>query len=344
MKVSRQSNYILLAGASALALPAGAPHAYAQDEDANSTVRTMNTVVVTTQKTEESLQDVPIAVSAFDGEMLENLNINTGQELQFNIPNFQASIGNFTAGSIGVRGIANAAVAASSDASVGMHINGIPTSTTPVLETEFYDMERVEVLRGPQGTLYGRNATGGVVNVITAKPILEEFAARTDLTLGDFNTTKFNGFVNIPIGERVAARVAGFYFQRDGFSDANLPDGTSVDVDDRDLYGIRGTLAADFTDKLSGFVLYDYFSEDDRRVRSAKQLCNRDTRPFPFNQGCVPYELEGGASLDYRVSQTEGCQFQQTSANMTPKSYRLLRLKEISSRASWYMSSTTISH
>ena len=85
MKVSRHSNYVFLAGASALALSAAAPHAIAQEDDG---ARTLSTVVVTTQKTEESIQDVPIAVSAFDPDALERLNIDTGSDLQFNIPNF----------------------------------------------------------------------------------------------------------------------------------------------------------------------------------------------------------------------------------------------------------------
>ena len=111
-KLRHQSIY--LAGASALALAFAAPTvAQETEEDSNDTVRTMNTVIVTTQKAEETLQDVPIAVSAFDEGALDRLNINTGSELQFNIPNFQSSQGNFTAGSIGIRGIVNAAVAAS---------------------------------------------------------------------------------------------------------------------------------------------------------------------------------------------------------------------------------------
>ena len=108
----------LLAGVSALAFTGLAAPAMAQDSD-----RTLDVIVVTTQKKSESIQDVPIAVSAFDPENLDRLNINTGQDLQFNIPNFQSSQGNFSAGSISIRGIVNAAVGASSDAAVGTHIN-----------------------------------------------------------------------------------------------------------------------------------------------------------------------------------------------------------------------------
>lgn len=296
-KLRHQSVY--LAGASAIALAFAAP-AIAQDADTSEgeeTVRTMNTVIVTTQKAEETLQDVPIAVSAFDEGALDRLNINTGSELQFNIPNFQSSQGNFTAGSIGIRGIVNAAVAASSDASVGMHINNVPTATTPILETEFYDTERIEILRGPQGTLYGRNASGGLVNVITAKPS-DEFTANLDFEFGDYDMQKLSGHVNIPVGDYMGLRVAGFTMKRDGYTDAVFhpsPSGpTSIEnVDDRDLYGYRITFGGDITDNLSGYVMWDTYEEEDRRVRSAKQFCTVDTRPFPFNQGCVPYEIDG---------------------------------------------------
>ena len=290
MKVSRQSNYVLLAGASALALSAGAPAAIAQDDDG---ARTLSTVVVTTQKTEESIQDVPIAVSAFDPDALERLNIDTGSDLQFNIPNFGSTQGNFSAGGISIRGIINAAVGASSDAAVGTHVNGVSSSGSTLLETEFYDVERIEILRGPQGTLYGRNATGGVVNAITAKPVLEEFNASAELTLGEFNNVKATGHINIPLGERLAARVAGFSLTRDGYSDALLPDGSTEDVDGRDLWAIRATIGGDITDKLSFWLMGEHYEEDSTRTRATKQLCTKDTRPFPFNQGCVPYQTDG---------------------------------------------------
>ena len=291
MKATRRSNFVLLAGASALAMTAGAQSAIAQEDDESA--RTLSTVVVTTQKTEESIQDVPIAVSAFDPDALERLNIDTGSDLQFNIPNFGSTQGNFSAGGISIRGIINAAVGASSDAAVGTHVNGVSSSGSTLLETEFYDVERIEILRGPQGTLYGRNATGGVVNAITAKPVLEEFNASAELTVGEFNNVKATGHINVPLGERFAARFAGFRLTRDGYSDAILPDGSTEDVDGRDLWSIRGTFGGDVTDKLSVWVMAEHYEEDSTRTRATKQLCTKDTRPFPFNQGCVPYQIEG---------------------------------------------------
>ncbi|MEO1324503.1 MAG: TonB-dependent receptor [Pseudomonadota bacterium] len=281
----------LLLGASSLAIGLITP-AYAQDEETASS-RTLDTVVVTTQKKDESIQDVPIAVSAFDPDALERLNINTGSDLQFNIPNFGSTQGNFSAGGISIRGITNAAVGTSSDAAVGTHVNGVSASSSTLLETEFYDVERIEILRGPQGTLYGRNATGGVVNAITAKPVLEEFNAGVENTFGEFDHRKLTGHINVPLGERFAARFAGFYLERDGYSTAILPDGSEENVDGRDLWSVRGTFGGDITDNASFWVMAEHYEEDSTRTRSTKQLCTKDTRDFPFNQGCVPYEVEG---------------------------------------------------
>ncbi|HAE28247.1 MAG TPA: TonB-dependent receptor, partial [Hyphomonas adhaerens] len=287
----RDSKCVWLAGASVLAMGLLAPVAVAQ-EDGEST-RTLSTVTVTTQKRTESIQDVPIAVSAFDPENLERLNINTGSDLQFNIPNFQASQGNFSAGSISIRGIVNAAVGASSDDAVGTHINGVPSSGSYILETELFDVERVEILRGPQGTLYGRNATGGVLNAVTAKPNYDEFSANLQASYGEYNSQKLTGYVNIPIGGDFGIRLAGFTLKRDGFSDAILPDGTKQDVDGRDLSALRATIGGDFNEKSRFWLMYETYEEDSTRTRSTKQLCTKDTRPFPFNQGCTPYETSG---------------------------------------------------
>lgn len=306
MKSTRRSNLVLLAGASAFALTAAAPHAVAQDQDDESQ-RTLGTVVVTTQKTEESIQDVPIAVSAFDEESLDKLQLAGGPDLVKSIPNVNFTKGNFGGFNFRIRGIGVDSVSTSSDAGVGVHMNDVPLTSNSFFEAEFYDVERVETLRGPQGTLYGRNATGGVVNVITAKPVLEEFQADARLTYGNYNTIKGKGMVNLPIGERAALRLAGSYLSRDGYVD-NLTTGN--DVDDRDLFSIRGSFAFEPTDRLRTLLTIEHFEEDDSRLRSGKQLCATDPIETSFqgigisafdqlitSQGCVDAPLDSPASL-----------------------------------------------
>jgi len=273
------SKSVLLAGASALVLTMFGPMAIAQEETAPDESRRLNTVTVTTQKTAQSIQDVPIAVSAFDEESLNKLQLAGGTDLVKSIPNVSFTKGNFAGYNFKVRGIGNDAVAQSGDAGVGVHQNDVPLQSNALFEAEFYDMERIEVLRGPQGTLYGRNATGGVFNAITAKPVMEEFQGRVSATVGNYDTYKFQGMLNVPIGDKIAVRVAGSSLERSGYATNTV---TGNDIDDRSLYGIRASLAVEPTDRFRALLIYDHFEEDDSRIRSGKQLCKKDPLKTSF--------------------------------------------------------------
>ncbi|MFN3609337.1 MAG: TonB-dependent receptor, partial [Hyphomonas sp.] len=192
-------------------------------------------------------------------------------------------------------------VAQSGDAGVGIHQNDVPLTANRLFEAEFFDMERIEVLRGPQGTLYGRNATGGVFNAITAKPVLEEWQGDLSATFGNYNTQKYKGMVNVPIGEKIAVRLAGSYLERSGYATNTV---TGQDIDGRELYGYRATVLAEPTDRLRGWISYEYFEENDDRLRSGKQLCTKDPLNTSFagipigfldqtvtSQGCVDAPL-----------------------------------------------------
>ncbi len=279
MNLTKDSRFALLAGASALAVTAGAGSAMAQADD----TRTLGAVVVTTQKQEESIQDVPIAVSAFDEGALEKLQLSGGPDLVKSIPNVTFSKGNFTGSNFKIRGVGADLVAQSGDAGVGVHQNDVPLTANRLFEAEYFDVERVEVLRGPQGTLYGRNATGGVINVITAKPVLEEYQGRIQATVGNYDTVKLKGMANIPVGETIAVRLAGSYLSRGGFAD-NLVTGNEIDT--RELYGVRGTIAWEPTERFRTWLLVEHFEEDDTRIRSGKQLCAKD--PFETSFAGIP--------------------------------------------------------
>ncbi len=230
-------------------------------------------IVVTAQRQSQSLQDVPISVSAFSSEALEAQQIENSSDLQLTLPNVTFSNGNFTAASFTIRGIGDLCVGVSCDAATAIHINGSPLFGTRLFETEFFDLERIEVLRGPQGTLFGRNATAGVVNIVTAKADPSGFGAAAEGEYGNFNSVKLKGMVNIPVGETLAVRAAGFYLNRDGYT-TNLFNGD--DVDDRDLYAVRGSVRWEPTDDTSIDLMGYYFREDDNRTRIQKQLCQRD--------------------------------------------------------------------
>jgi len=251
-------------------------------------------VVVTASKVEASIQDTPIAVSAFSQEQLDAQLINDASAMQFSVPNLTQTKGNFTAGDIRIRGIGSGAVGSFGDSGVGIHVNGIYQVATRIFETQFLDMERVEVLRGPQGTLYGRNTTGGVINLITAKADPTEFSASLDGTVGNYGANQGRFHVNAPLSDTLAFRAAGMMLNRDGFTENVF---TGNDVDDRSLWSGRLSFTLDAGENTQVNFMYSLFEEDDSRMRSQKQACNRDPAGI---LGCLP------GNPTYGVANTSG--------------------------------------
>jgi len=147
-------------------------------------------IVVTSQRTEESLQDVPIAVTALSAEMLEDQQIEGGSDLQLVTPSLSFQGGDAGGGTFNIRGITNLAVSATAESGVEIHVNDLPVGAYTMQDGDFYDLERVEILRGPQGTLYGKNSVGGAINIITAKPVMGEMAGSIKIENGSFNLKK----------------------------------------------------------------------------------------------------------------------------------------------------------
>lgn len=263
----------LLAGVAGaiFAFPAQAQDAV--DETPERTDISANTIVVTAQRQSQSLQEVPIAVSAFTAEALEAQQIENAADLQLSLPNVSFTKSNFTASSFTIRGIGDLCVGVTCDSATAIHTNGSPLFGTRLFETEYFDLERIEVLRGPQGTLFGRNATAGVVNVVTAKPDLNDFAGSAQFEYGNYDSIKATAMLNLPVGDMIGVRVAGFYLNRDGYTRNQFDD---TRIDGRDMYAVRGSLrfepGPDTTIDLMGY----YFRENDDRLRIQKQLCQRD--------------------------------------------------------------------
>ena len=239
-------------------------------------------VVVTAAKVEASIQDTPIAVTAFSQEALDSQLINDASAMQFSVPNLTQTKGNFTGGDIRIRGIGSGAVGTFGDSGVGIHVNGIYQVSTRIFETQFLDMERVEVLRGPQGTLYGRNTTGGVINLITAKADPTEFSASLDATVGNYGANQGRFHINTPLSDTLAFRAAGMMLNRDGFTENVY---TGNDVDDRSLWSGRLSFTWDAGENTQVNFMYSMFEEDDSRMRSQKQACNTDPTG---TLGCLP--------------------------------------------------------
>jgi len=241
-------------------------------------------LIVTAQKREEDIQDVPIAISAFTQEDLTRSQIAGGPDLITQVPNMTFTKTNFSSYSIQIRGIGTQAISATTDPAVAVAFNNTPFIRNRFFEQEFYDLERVEVLRGPQGTLYGRNATGGVVNIISAKPKFR-YEAKLSADLGNFSSSRLEGMVNIPLVEdKAALRAAGAWTKRDGYAENQL---TGNSIDGRDLWSTRISLRVQPTDRINVNLIWEHFQEADDRLRSGKQLCDKDVvtqvGQFPVN-------------------------------------------------------------
>jgi iron complex outermembrane recepter protein len=245
----------------------------------------LDTIVVTAQRQSQSLQDVPISVSAFGAEQLEKSGIEGAADIQFALPNVTFTKTNFTSQSFQIRGVGSNAVGAATEGSTGIHVNDVPISGARIFETEFFDVERVEVLRGPQGTQFGRNATGGVLNVITKKPG-SEFGSEFELEYSNYESLKLKGAINIPVSDNAGFRFAGIYINRDGFT-KNLFTGNNIDG--RDQFALRGAFRWEPTDNTTIDFTAQHFSENSNRSRTGKQLCNRDVTGI---YGCLPDRLE----------------------------------------------------
>lgn len=290
--------------ASAIALFASGP-VWAQSAGQEG-VAVVDDIIVTAQKREQVLQDVPIAVSAFSGETLETLRIEGGSELLRAVPNVSFSKNNFSMYNFAIRGIGTKAISAASDPAVAISFNNSPLIRNRLFEQEYLDVQRVEVLRGPQGTLYGRNATAGVVNMIPNLPG-PDFEGYAKAEVGNYGSLRGQGMVNVPISDTLWLRAAASFTQRDGFDYNSFKDSH---INDRELWSGRLSAAWEPSDRFRANLIWEHFEEDDHRSRTGKQLCTRDpgtlrvgdttiTDPIyqsKLGQGCLPGSLYDDAA------------------------------------------------
>ena len=213
-------------------------------------------VIVTAEKREQSLQDVPISISAFNKTELDKRGIDEVEDIAANVPNLVINSFNNDASTVRlfIRGIGQNDVQLTQDPSVAMYVDGIYVGTSIGSGLEMADLERIEVLRGPQGTLYGRNATGGAVNLITKKPDLDTFSINQVITAGNFDQFKSKTTINQPLSDTSAAKLAIYKSRRDGFVE-NTGVGPDWGLEDRE--GFRVDYTSQLTDNLTLDLSYD---------------------------------------------------------------------------------------
>ena len=247
-------------------------------------------VIVSAEKRNESLQDVSLSVTALTESELETKNITDFVGLSAIAPGVTVAKNEGYKTIISIRGVGDEtnqnAIAAPS---VALHMDGIFIASKFSLRTDFIDLERIEVLRGPQGTLFGQNSTGGTINVVSQKPSFDEIKGKADLALGNYGLLKYRGAVNIPLTDNIATRMSLVSTDRNGFSKNILND---QDLDDANHLSFRSDWLFDISDTASLRVFGQYF---DANNNGAAMKGLDDPTPNPR-------ELAQDSASDYQLS------------------------------------------
>ncbi len=244
--------------------------------------RQIEEVIVTATRREASVQDVPIAVSAFSGEDLEARGVQDLYGLQQVSPSIAVYNSNSTGngGTVRIRGIGTTGNNPGLESAVGTFVDGIYRSRSGIAFNDFVDVERVEVLRGPQGTLFGKNTSAGALNIITKKPEFET-GGHLEVGAGDLETFKTNGSITGPITDTLAYRLAGTYHQRD---EGNYQDFATGDwYDTRDRWMVKGQLLWEPSDDFDARLIVDYTKKKEDCCPSAwKEVSAGSTASYLF--------------------------------------------------------------
>ena len=272
-----KSVWMMSAGMFALAVPAHAqdnttptgqttPTEQAGEVNPDADVGPTDEIIVTAQGRAQVLQDVPLAVSAVSAETLQNSGATDIRQLNQLAPSLLvSSTGTEANGSARIRGIGTVGDNPGLESSVAVFVDGVYRSRSGIGLNELGEIERIEVLRGPQGTLFGRNASAGLIHVISKKPNLNAFEGYGEATYGNFDFLRLGAGITGPLGDTgLGFRLDGVYVQRDGFLRVENPqNGTESRVNDRDRYFVRGQLMYEPTDNLEIRLIGDYTKRDE---------------------------------------------------------------------------------
>jgi iron complex outermembrane receptor protein len=228
----------------------------------------MDDVVVTAQRREEVAQDVPLAITAYTADQLERLQVTETLDMTRLVPNFigHNNTGLGSANTYSIRGLNNTETIATFDPPVGSYVDDIYVTRQNANNFTLFDVDRIEVLRGPQGTLFGRNTTGGAVRVILKKP-QEELGGYISGGFGEFSRVDLRGSIDVPITENFLTKVSAFYVEDDGFSDNRT---TGETINRQEGYGIRGHALWKITDALTWDVAVDAIKDDHINILNFK--------------------------------------------------------------------------
>ncbi len=284
----------VLVSAVAAALAGTAVHAAADEQTAAQPV--LEEVVVTAQKREERLQDVPVAVTAIGEQQLVNRNIASVTDLSALAPNLQVlpNVNNNTGMQIAIRGAVQQNPALYWDPTVGVYVDGVYVGKNLGSVFDILNLERIEVLRGPQGTLYGRNTLAGAVNFVT-RPPSGEFGGKASVRFGNYDLRVAKASLDLPRFGIESASIAGRAEKRDGTTKTAA--GSAVkELNTRDSTGARAAVDFDFTDTFQAAYRFDYSDID--QVVSHSYLSRANPAVLPFLQPYVTDDRDARVSVD----------------------------------------------
>jgi iron complex outermembrane receptor protein len=232
-------------------------HARSADEPYADTHSGLEEVIVTARRREENLQETPVSVTAFTSAMLEQQGIESLGDLGQHVANLSmisGQGGGSTQTQISIRGVGQSDFILTSDQSVGLYLDGVYFPRSIGASLDLIDIERIEVLRGPQGTLFGRNTTAGAVQIVSEGPT-DTLSGKAEFTAGRFDRRDFKGSINLPVSDRFLTRFSVASLNQDGYGQ-RVFDGT--DGSDTDVLAGRANLRALFTDNLQADLVIDF--------------------------------------------------------------------------------------
>ncbi len=298
MKTTIRARALLLVGCAGLATftaPAAAQDT-AADVAAAETGEDVGTITVTARRREERLIDVPVAVTAFDQADLQRIQAIDLSGLQAAAPNVNIVQGRGSAASanIFIRGLGQPDALQTFDPAVGIYVDGVYLSRIQGALLNLFDVERIEVLRGPQGTLYGKNTTGGAISIVSRKPDLDDLSVAGSAMYGSYDQIVLNGYVSAPlVTDRVALSLAGQWDKRDGLvTDPR----TNRRYNDRDSLTMRGILRVQATDTLELLASGDYNRQRNALTLGYPTAPLGGVRPIAANP-LGPYDFRASTSF-----------------------------------------------
>jgi iron complex outermembrane recepter protein len=276
----------------------------------------IETIYVTARRKTEALEDVPISITVLDGAALGDAGLTLATDIQERVPGLVVSVPNARLTSYTIRGLGSSSANDGIESSVGLFLDGVYLGRQGLSVFDLVDLERVEILRGPQGTLFGKNTTAGAINIVTRPPDAER-AGTVELNFGDFDNYQVRGSLNDALSDALFGRISGYVTQREGNID-NRFGGDALNT--REKYGLRGQLLWKPQDGLSARVIAEFVENDEA-------CC-----AFPLRAPVRPAVAARDAFMEYERVGTDPYA-RETDADQRTRSR--MRQKALSTEVNW---------